>query len=42
VFHVLTRKPNVPELIRTEHFVFVVDVDGSIKLQRNAEEVFKK
>jgi len=37
VFHVLTRKPTMPEFIRTEHFMFVVDVDGSIEFQRNAE-----
>ncbi len=42
VFHVLNRKPAVPELIRTEHFIFVVDLDGSIKFQGNAEEVQKK
>ena len=42
VFHVLTRKPSVPEFIRTEHFMFVVDVDGNIKFQGNAEEVQKK
>jgi len=41
VFHVLTRKPSVPEFIRTEHFMFVVDVDGSIKFQGKAEEVQK-
>ena len=37
VFHVLTRKPTVPEMIITERFVFVVDVDGSIKYQGNVE-----
>ena len=42
VFHVLTRKPEVPEFISTEHFMFLVDVDGSIKFQGNAEEVLKK
>jgi hypothetical protein len=42
VFHVLNRKPAVPELIQTEHFIFVVDVDGSIKFQGTAEEVLKK
>jgi len=42
VFHVLTRKPSVPELISTEHFIFVVEVDGSIKFQGNTEEVQKK
>ena len=42
VFYVLTRKPNVPELISTERFLFAVEKDGSIELQRKAEEVFKK
>ena len=42
VFHVLTRKPKVPEFISTEHFMFVVDVDGSIKFQGNAEKILKK
>jgi len=42
VFYVLSRKPSVPEFISTEHFMFVVDVDGSIKFQGKAEEVQKK
>jgi hypothetical protein len=42
VFHVLTRKPSVPESIHTEHFMFVVEVDGSIKFQGKAEEVQKR
>jgi hypothetical protein len=42
VFHVLTRRPAVPELIRTEHFVFVVEADGGIKFLGKAEDVFKK
>lgn len=42
VFHVLTRKPSVPELIRTEHFVFVVEPDGGIKYLGKADEVLKK
>jgi hypothetical protein len=42
VFHVLTREPTVPELIRTERFLFAVETDGSIKVQRTVEEVFKK
>jgi hypothetical protein len=41
VFHVLTRKPTVPELISTEHFLFMVESDGSIKF-RKAEEAVKK
>lgn len=42
VFHVLSRKPAVPELIRTEHFVFQVDPDGGIKSLGKVEDVFKK
>jgi hypothetical protein len=42
VFHVLTRKPAVPELIATEKFVFVVEPDGAIKYLGKAEEVLKK
>jgi hypothetical protein len=37
VFHVLTRKPTVPEYVSTEHFLFTVEADGSIKFRR-AEE----
>jgi len=42
VFHVLTRKPAVPELIRTEHFVFVVEADGEAKYVGKAEDSLKK
>jgi hypothetical protein len=42
VFHVLRRKPSVPELIHTEHFVFVVEPDGGIKYLGKAEDVLKK
>ena len=42
VFHVLTRKPSVPELIATEKSVFVVEKDGTIKYQGRAEEVLKR
>jgi len=42
VFHVLTRKPAVPELIATGKFVFVVEPDGAIKYLGTAEEVLKK
>jgi hypothetical protein len=31
VFHVLTRNPSVPEMVLTNHFVFEVAPDGSIK-----------
>src|SRR6185436_14599335 len=42
VFHVLTRKPSVPEMIVTGKFVFVVEADGGIKYLGTAEEVLKK
>jgi hypothetical protein len=42
IFHVLSRKPAVPELIRIEHFVFVVEADGGIKYMGKAAEVLKK
>ncbi len=41
VFHVLTRKPGVPEMIVTKRFVFQVDPDGSIKFLGKAEDVLK-
>jgi hypothetical protein len=31
VFHALTRKPSVPEMVITKQFVFQVDPEGSIK-----------
>ena len=42
VFHVLTRKPSVPEMIVTGKFVFVVEADGGIKYLGTAEDVLKK
>jgi hypothetical protein len=42
VFHVLVRKPAIPELIRTEHLVFVVEADGEAKYVGKAEDVLKK
>jgi len=42
VFHVLTRKPAVPEIIRTERFLFMVDADGGIRFLGRADEVLKK
>jgi hypothetical protein len=31
VFHVLTRKPAIPELINSEHYVFMIESDGEAK-----------
>ena len=42
VFHVLTRKPAVPELVVTGKFVFEVEADGRIKFLGKAEDVLKK
>jgi hypothetical protein len=42
VFHVLTRKPSVPEMVITKQFVFQVDPDGSIKLVGKSEDLLKK
>jgi len=41
VFFVLTRKPSVPEMVLTKHFVFQVDHDGTIKYVGKAEDVLK-
>ncbi|WP_422928222.1 hypothetical protein [Singulisphaera sp. PoT] len=38
VFHVLTRKPSVPEVIRTEHWMYVVEPDGKISEPKKADE----
>ena len=42
VFHVLTRKPSVPEMVLTKQFVFQVDPDGGIKYVGKSEDVLKK
>jgi hypothetical protein len=42
VFHVLSRKPSVPELVVTKQFVFQVGVDGEIKYLGKADEFLKK
>jgi hypothetical protein len=42
VFHVLTRKPAVPEMVITKQFVFQVDPDGSIQYVGKSEDVLKK
>ena len=41
VFHVLTRKPAVPEIIITKEFVFGIDVDGTIKYAGAAKDFAK-
>jgi hypothetical protein len=42
VFHVLSRKPSVPEMVITKQFVFEVDPDGSIKYVGKAGDVLNK
>lgn len=42
VFHVLTRKPAVPEIIASKQFVFEVGVDGKIHYLGKADDVLKK
>jgi hypothetical protein len=42
VFHVLSRKPSVPEIVITKQFVFEVDPDGSIKYVGKSDDVLKK
>jgi hypothetical protein len=42
VFHVLSRKPGVPEMILTKQFVFQVDPDGTTRYVGRADEVLKK
>jgi hypothetical protein len=32
VFHVIQRRPALPELVRAEHFQYRIDVDGSVRL----------
>jgi hypothetical protein len=42
VFHVLSHKPAVPEMILTKQFIFQVETDGAIKYVGKADEVLKK
>ena len=42
VFHVLTRKPAVPEIVVTEESIFGIDVDGKIQYVGKPKEVLKK
>jgi hypothetical protein len=42
VFHVLARKPAVPEMILTKRYVFQVDPDGEARYVGKAEDVLKK
>lgn len=42
IFHVLVRKPAVPELVVTTQYVFQVDTGGGIKYLGKADEFLKK
>jgi hypothetical protein len=42
VFHVLTRKPAVPEMIVTSESIFAIEVSGEIKYVGAAKEVLKQ
>jgi hypothetical protein len=42
VFHVLTRKPSVPEMVIAKQFVFQVDPEGSITYVGKSEDGLKK
>lgn len=37
IYHVLTRRPQVPEMVETRHFRYEIGVDGSIKLLQGRE-----
>lgn len=39
VYFVLSRQPQVPEVVQTKHFRYLVDLDGSIKLLQGHETV---
>ena len=39
VYYVLTRRPQVPEIVQTRHYRYAVDVDGSIRLLQGHETV---
>ena len=41
VFHVLVRKPAVPEMIVSERFVFMIEPDGSARFVGKSEDVLK-
>ena len=34
IFYVLTRKPAMPEMVATEHFMYEIATDGSIALKK--------
>jgi hypothetical protein len=42
VYHVLSRKPSVPEWVATNQYVFQIDPDGSIKYVTTRDQFLKK
>ena len=42
VFHVLARKPAMPEMVIAKQFVFEVEPDGNIKYVGTSDDVLKK
>jgi hypothetical protein len=38
VFHVLTRDPPLPEMVVTAHFMYRVDTDGSIRVEKEKKK----
>ena len=42
MFHVLTRKPSVPEMVIKKQFVFQLDPDGTIKYAGKSADLLKK
>ena len=42
VFYVLARKPEMPEMISTKHFLFVVEIGGETKYVGKSDDVPKK
>ena len=39
IYHVLTRRPQVPEVVETRHFRYEIGLDGSIRLLQGRETV---
>jgi hypothetical protein len=38
VFHVLTQDPPAPEIVVTAHFMYKVETDGSIRLEKEKKK----
>jgi hypothetical protein len=42
VFHVLSRRPSVPQYVATPHYVFLIETDGAVSYLMTVEEFRKK